>query len=46
MKFIVLKVPKNFDMEHLKMSLNNYNIQTFDYKYNNVIKFRFIVTSV
>ena len=45
-KFIVLKVPKNFDMEHFKISLNNYNIQTFDYKYNNVIKFRFIVTSV
>ena len=45
-KFFVLKVPKNFDLEAFQTNLNNCDIKIFEYKYNNVVKFRFIVTSV
>ena len=45
-KFFVLKVPKNFDLELYRTNLNDYKIKIFEYKYNNVVKFQFIVTSV
>ena len=41
-KFIILKVPKNFELELFQKKLKNFNISVFPYFYKNTVKFQYL----